>query len=70
MAIGLDGRQRNLNGRIRAKRGDTLISTLRKHHGADFLPKFKPSDDLSDARIKLDEPSLTQLEKHYPAPRD
>ena len=67
MAIGLDDRQRNLNGRIRAKRGDTLVSTLRKHHGPNFLPQFRATDDLSDARTKLDEPSLTQLERHYPA---
>ena len=37
---GLDGRQRDTTGRkageIREKRGDTLVSTLRKEYGAGF----------------------------------
>lgn len=33
---GLDGRQRDQNGEIRKKRGDTLVGTLRNEYGADF----------------------------------
>ena len=39
---GLDGRQRDQNppkaGEIRAKRGDTLVRTLRKEYGPGFAP--------------------------------
>lgn len=39
---GLDGRQRDQNppkaGEIRAKRGDTLVRTLREEYGPGFAP--------------------------------
>ena len=63
--IGLDGRHRTLLGRISRKHGNTLVKTLRQQHGAHFLSQFDASDDLQDVLHKLDEPSLTQLEKHY-----
>jgi len=63
---GLDGRHRTLLGRISRKHGNTLISTLRAEHGATFLSHFKATDDLADVLKAMDEPSLTQLEKHYP----
>jgi hypothetical protein len=64
---GLDGRHRTLLGRISHKHGNTLVETLRKQHGANFLPQFKPSDDdLKDVLHTLNEPSLSQLEKHHP----
>jgi hypothetical protein len=63
---GLNGRHRTLLGRISLKHGNTLVETLRKQHGADFLAQFKPSDDLRDVLHTLNEPSLSQLEKHYP----
>jgi hypothetical protein len=53
-------------GRISQKHGNTLVGTLRKQHGADFLPQFKDSDDLSDVLHTLEEPSLSQVEMHYP----
>jgi hypothetical protein len=31
------------------------------------LPQFKDSDDLKDVLHALSEPSLSQVEKHYPA---
>lgn len=34
--IGLDGRNRDENGRIRAKNGNTRLDTLRKVYGSDF----------------------------------
>jgi hypothetical protein len=63
---GLVGRYRTLLGRISQKHGNTLVETLRKQHGANFLPQFKSSDDLKDVLHTLNEPSLSQLEKHYP----
>ncbi|TDP84246.1 hypothetical protein [Oharaeibacter diazotrophicus] len=33
---GLNGRQRNDDGQTRAKRGDTLVRTLRGTYGSDF----------------------------------
>jgi hypothetical protein len=64
---GLGGRHRTLLGRISQKHGNTLVATLRKEHGADFLPQFRDSDDLKDVLHTLSEPSLSQVEKHYPA---
>lgn len=63
---GLDGRHRSLLGRISRKHGNTLVSTLRGQHGPNFLPQFKPTDDLAHVLRTLDMPSLSQLEKHYP----
>ena len=64
---GLDGRHRTLLGRISKKHGNTLVSTLRKEHGAHFLPGFKDTDDLAHVLDATHETSLTQLEKHYSA---
>ena len=36
---GLDDRCRHRDGEIRQKRGDTLVSTLRKRYGQDFAPE-------------------------------
>lgn len=38
MASGLDGRDRDENGRIRAKNGTTRVDTLRHIYGDDFAP--------------------------------
>ena len=35
---GLDGRQRDQDGEIRKKRGDTLVGTLRNEYGQNFAP--------------------------------
>ena len=43
---GLGARHRTLLGPIRQKHGNTLVATLRKEHGAGFLPQLKHSDDL------------------------
>jgi hypothetical protein len=64
---GLDGRHRTLLGRISRKHGNTLVRTLRSHHGQHFLSQFNITDDLKDVLHQLDEPSLSQLERHYPA---
>lgn len=43
---GLDGRQRDVDGEIRRKRGDTKVGTLRKEYGEDFAAGVR-----SDARL-------------------
>ncbi len=43
---GIDDRCRDENGRIRAKRGDTLIGTLRQEYGDGFAPGVR-----SDMRL-------------------
>jgi hypothetical protein len=35
---GLDNRSRDKGGQIRAKQGNTLVSTLRKEYGNNFAP--------------------------------
>jgi hypothetical protein len=43
---GLDDRCRDRDGEIRQKRGDTLVGTLRKIYGLDFVPGVR-----SDMRL-------------------
>jgi hypothetical protein len=63
---GLDDRHRTLLGRISRKHGNTVVRTMRAYHGSHFLRQFRESDDLKDVLHTLDEPSLSQLERHYP----
>ena len=44
---GLDGRERDGNGQIREKRGDTRIDTLRRTYGDGFAPGIR-----GDAHLK------------------
>jgi hypothetical protein len=53
-----------LLGRISQKHGNTLVG--RANSTALVLPQFKDSDDLGDILHTLDEPSLSEVEKHYP----
>jgi len=61
---GLDGRQRDLKGakagQIREKRGDTLVSTLRKEYGPGFAPGVSGNTKLSTLRERTGK-SLHQL---------
>ena len=63
---GLDGRQRDKSGRkageIREKRGDTLVSTLRKQYGQGFAPGVRGSTTLGTLRNRTGK-SLHQLLK-------
>lgn len=56
---GLDGRHRNNDGETRAKRGDTLVGTLRRTYGEDFLDGTR-----ADARLDtiLDRKGLDSLD--------
>jgi len=47
---GLDDRCRDINGRIRQKRSDTLVGTLRDEYGPDFAPGFRSDAQLGTVR--------------------
>jgi hypothetical protein len=61
MSKGLDGRSRDENGRIRAKRSDTKVSTL-----AETYPEFQglpPNKTLGDIEQQLGTDSLDQTRR-------
>jgi hypothetical protein len=64
MGTGLDSRHRDLDGRIEEKRGDTLVATLRKAYGKDFLRDFRSDAKLSTVRKQTDM-SLTELVRQH-----
>jgi hypothetical protein len=47
---GLDGRERDSNGQIREKRGDTLVRTLRDKYGSDFAEGYRADTKLQTVR--------------------
>ena len=59
---GLDGRQRDQNGEIREKRGDTRVATLRKEYGPDFAKGFRSDTKLETVREDTGK-SLSELVK-------
>ncbi len=64
MSTGLDNRHRDKNGRIDEKRGDTLVRTLRKEYGEDFLRDWRGNAKLSTVRKETDM-SLTELVRQH-----
>lgn len=50
MNKGLDGRQRDENGQIREKRGDTLVGTLRQEYGDNFAKGYRSDTKLQTVR--------------------
>lgn len=60
---GLDNRQRDSDGEIRHKRGDTQVKTLRKEYGDHFLPGFRSDTRLDTVLKKTGAESLHQLLK-------
>ena len=64
MGTGLDSRNRDLDGRIEEKRGDTLVATLRRAYGQDFLRDFRSDARLSTVREQTDM-SLTELVRQH-----
>jgi len=62
---GLDNRHRDEDGEIHRKRGDTLVSTLRKTYGDDFLSEFRSDATLRTVLNKTGADSLTQLLKKH-----
>jgi len=60
---GLDGRQRDRDGQIRHKRGDTLVRTLRAEYGEGVAKGYR-SDARLDTVLENEElKSLDQLLK-------
>jgi hypothetical protein len=59
---GLDGRERDQNGRIREKNGNTLVETLRKEYGPDFAKDFRSDAKLETVREQTGK-SLSELLK-------
>jgi hypothetical protein len=59
---GLDGRERDQNGQIREKRGDTRVGTLRNEYGPDFANGYRSDTKLETVRKDTGK-SLSQLVK-------
>ena len=59
---GLDGRERDNNGQIREKRGDTLVRTLREEYGEKFAPGYRSDTKLETVREDTGK-SLSELIK-------
>ncbi len=59
-AKGLDGRQRDSNGQIREKRGDTRVGTLRKEYGSHFAEGYRSDTKLETIR-ENESKSLSEL---------
>jgi hypothetical protein len=47
---GLDGRERDGDGRIREKRGDTRVGTLRQEYGDNFAKGYRSDTKLETVR--------------------
>jgi len=60
---GLDDRQRDQNGEIRRKRGDTLIGTLRNEYGQNFALGCRADMKLQTLLDKEGASSLHELLK-------
>jgi len=59
---GLDGRERDTNGQIREKNGNTLVRTLRQEYGPDFAKGHRSDTKLETLREQTGR-SLSQLVK-------
>lgn len=57
---GLDDRCRDANGRIREKRGDTLVATLREEYGPNFAAGYRSDTKLETVRRETGK-SLTEM---------
>ena len=60
---GLNGRHRDQDGAISQKRSDTLVRTLRKAYGVDFLSDFRSDATLGTVLKKTGAGSLSDLVK-------
>jgi hypothetical protein len=59
----LDGRSRTSDGQIHQKRSDTLVRTLRKAYGEDFLSGFRSDATLGTVLRKTGADTLSDLLK-------
>ena len=58
-------RYRDKNGEMSRKHGNTLIRTLRKHHGDDVAAGCDGNEKLSYVLHKLDDLSLSRLVRDF-----
>lgn len=64
MGTGLDSRHRDVDGRIEEKKGNTLVASLRKVYGEDFLRDWRSDAKLSTVRAETDM-SLTEIVRQH-----
>jgi len=64
MRTGLDSRHCALDCRIEEKKGNTLVASLRKVYGDDFLRDWRSDARLSTVRQETDM-SLTELVRQH-----
>lgn len=64
MSTGLDGRERDENGRIREKNGVTRVDTLRQIYGEDFLRNWRGDAHLETVRNETGK-SLSELARKH-----
>jgi hypothetical protein len=62
---GLDNRQRNHDGEISHKHGNTLVGSLRKIYGQGFAAGYPATEKLSEILSHLNETSLSQLRRDH-----
>lgn len=67
--MAVDARHRGKDGEISRKHGNTLINTLRKTYGPGFAPGCADHAKLRDVFGKLDELSLSHLNRDHEAGR-
>jgi len=65
MNKGLDGRDRDENGQIRRKNGNTLVGTLRKEY-PEFAPGTRKDAKLETVLKRTERDSLSDYLKHPP----
>lgn len=61
MSSGLDNRDRDENGEIRRKNGNTLVGTLRETYGADFAKGYRSDMKLENLLNTENASSLSEL---------
>lgn len=66
MAKGLDGRNRDRNGEIRRKNGDTRIDTLRETYGDEFGREVRGDAKLETLLERTSSRSLSDYLKRKP----
>lgn len=64
MTTGLDGRDRDENGRIREKNGTTRVDTLRQTYGEEFLREWRGDAHLETVRAETGK-SLSELVRQH-----
>ncbi len=62
--VGIDSRQRDLDGAVREKSGNTLVSTLRKNYGEEFLSGWPGDTKLHSVRQETDM-SLSEMVRQH-----